>query len=196
MRLRRLQLQKRDRQRSCGKRTSKTNECLPRDRNRACELVSGRTPKKGSRRADRLWSGITTYPDTCYGDLSNRVNISTQHRNGLKLFTGQALRRVVNCRFLNERFEKLEMCNSISDIVWPVCTFPSARIPAEALRAPLKRTLKSACRFSQIAFRNCERQGVSLMALTLRLTVRCHGHQTVVLKEISTHRRSGERGYV
>ena len=34
------------------------------------------------------------------------------------------------------------------------------------------------------------------MALTLRLTLRSHCHQTVVLREISTHPRSGERGYI
>ena len=34
------------------------------------------------------------------------------------------------------------------------------------------------------------------MALTLRLTLRSHGRQTVALREISTHPRSGERGYV
>ena len=41
-----------------------------------------------------------------------------------------------------------------------------------------------------------ERQGASLMALTLRLTLRSYGRQTVVLREISTHPRSGERSYV
>ena len=34
------------------------------------------------------------------------------------------------------------------------------------------------------------------MALTLRLTLRSHGRQTVVLREISTHPRSGERSYI
>ena len=33
------------------------------------------------------------------------------------------------------------------------------------------------------------------MALTLRLTLRSYGRQTVVLGEISTHPRSGERSY-
>ena len=34
------------------------------------------------------------------------------------------------------------------------------------------------------------------MAMTLRLTLRSHGRQTVVVSEISTHPRSGERGYI
>ena len=34
------------------------------------------------------------------------------------------------------------------------------------------------------------------MALTLRSTLGSHGRQTVVLGEISTHPRSGERGYI
>ena len=34
------------------------------------------------------------------------------------------------------------------------------------------------------------------MALALRLTLRSHGRQTVVLREISTHPRSGERSYI
>ena len=41
-----------------------------------------------------------------------------------------------------------------------------------------------------------ERHGASRMALTLRLTLRSHGRQTVVLREFSTHPRSGERSYI
>ena len=34
------------------------------------------------------------------------------------------------------------------------------------------------------------------MVLTLGLSLRSHSRQTVVLREISTHPRSGERGYI
>ena len=34
------------------------------------------------------------------------------------------------------------------------------------------------------------------MALTLRLTLRSHGRQTVILREIATHPRSAERSYI